>query len=630
MSIIKRLPEKVVNQIAAGEVVERPASVLKEIMENALDAGATKVDVIIEDGGIKRIEVRDNGKGIAKEDLAAALERYSTSKLADISDLEQIGTYGFRGEALASISSVAKVTLTSKPKDAEVAYKITSEYGDLSIVTPASRDVGTTIEVENIFQTVPARLKFLKSKDTEYKYVLETFQNIALINAHIAFTLTHNNKRVYDLPASQQKVSVERILDILKVEKGDIISISHNEYGITIEGFMLHPKKLGETARFMRLFVNTRPVDDKGIARSLIKGISGYVPDTFKPSAILNISVDSSQVDVNVHPRKTEVKFLNPFRIYSAVSTSVQQTLKNAVADELGIPQGVLPKSSSFSRNFGSNWDRRSDNAVDRLRGSSANSFPGMTGMNSMRSYENTETNYQETLTDTSPVYEYSQTVIESSATEENPAERELKRTLAQQTLVKAYAILGRYIIAEWEQEMWVIDQHAAAERIRYEQLKKAILEGKKLITQKLLIPVEIPLSEDEKVAIGKHHDLLEQLGFETDIKEDKVALHAIPHFLARSDIERLFRDVMGEILDFDSMDMTPDVSDFSSSRGISLVIATIACHNSIRMNERLEDLQAKSIVEDLLKCDIPYACPHGRRIIWILKSEEIDRMFMR
>lgn len=629
MSIIKRLPEKVVNQIAAGEVVERPASVLKEIMENALDAGATKIDVIIEDGGIKRIEVRDNGKGIAKDDLAAALERYSTSKLEDISDLEQIGTYGFRGEALASISSVAKVTVTSKPKDADVAYNIISTYGDLSSVIPSSRDVGTTIEVENIFQTVPARLKFLKAKDTEYKYVLETFQNIALINAHIAFTLTHNNKRVYDLPGSQQKVSVERILDILKVEKGDIISINHNEYGITIEGFMLHPKKLGETARFMRLFVNTRPVDDKGIARSLIKGISGYVPDTFKPSAILNISVDSSQVDVNVHPRKTEVKFLNPFRIYSAVSTSVQQTLKNAVSDELGIPQGVLPKSSNFSRNFGTNWDRRSDNAVDRLRGSSANSFPGMTGMSTTRSYEN-PSSYQNNFSDNAPSYEYSQTTFEAAEQEENSAERELRRTLEQQTLVKAYAILGRYIIAEWEQEMWVIDQHAAAERIRYEQLKKAILQGKSIITQKLLLPIEIPLSEGEKIAINKNIKLLEQLGFEIEVDENKLTLHTIPHFLLRSDIERLFRDVMGEIFEFDSLDMTPEISDFSSSRGISLVIATIACHNSIRMNERLEDLQAKSIVEDLLKCDIPYACPHGRRITWILKSEEIDRMFMR
>ncbi|MCC7304239.1 DNA mismatch repair endonuclease MutL, partial [bacterium] len=376
MSEIKRLNQQTINQIAAGEVVERPASVVKELMENAIDAGATQIDVIITDGGLTKIEIKDNGKGILTEDLSTALERYATSKLTTSEDLESINTYGFRGEALAAISAISKTTILTTRNGS--TNSITSNNGNLSKITPGSRSQGTTIVIENLFESVPARQKFMKSADTEYKYILKTFTQFALLNGKIHFTLTNNGKEVYNLPSSEiELLPKERVAKIYSLNPSELLPIQHEEYGIKVQGYLVHPKLLTSNSKFLVSFINNRPVEDKGIFKAMQQGISDFVPDFFKPTGIVSVSLSSEQVDVNVHPRKTEVKLINPFRVYAAVTHAVKASLQTNLAQpgqQIAYKPQMTSTFSSFSTKP-SQWDKKQDNAYDRLRGSQQQLF---------------------------------------------------------------------------------------------------------------------------------------------------------------------------------------------------------------------------------------------------------------
>ncbi len=617
MEVIKKLSPEVVNQIAAGEVVERPASVLKELMENAIDAGATVVDVFLEQGGITKIEVRDNGKGIAKEDLANAFERYATSKLHKIEDLQELLTYGFRGEALAAIASVSKVTLTSKQKESD-PNQIHATAGQLSEIQPTSRSNGTTITIQELFYNVPARQKFLKSEDTEYKYLLEVFQAFALLNGKIHFSLTHNDKLIYTLPATQtEKFPIERVSQIFKVTKELLLPVSHEEYGISIQGVALHPKALGMQARFTKLFVNNRPIDDKGLMKAIQQGVAGYIPDTYKASGIFGITVASDQVDVNVHPRKLEVKFINPFRIFSALTHAIKATYAGLVDVEMRnraeqavsfTPQNapyVSPAATPRFEQSTDKWQRKENNAYDRLRNTQQPLF----------------------FSDTSQAFIPPERNDAKSSEIPDFVKEQARDSLSEATITP---ILGRYITVAFMDEVWVVDQHAAAERIRYEKFKNSYLEGTLLEQQPLLAPISIHLSEQEATIAKKHESLFMRLGYSISFVENSLLIHAIPTFMQNADIENMLRDSIAELVEHDDLFLEPIIGDFQTNKDLSLIIATMACHNSVRMNQRISPQEARSIMTDLLKCQIPFACPHGRRVVWRLQKEEIDKQFMR
>lgn len=612
MSEIKHLDQQVINQIAAGEVVERPASVVKELMENAIDAGATQIDVIIEDGGLSKIEIRDNGKGISKDDLPAALERYATSKLATAEDLESITTYGFRGEALAAISSVSK-TIVLTTRDGET-YSVTSDNGTLSGIVPGSRSQGTTITIEKLFGTIPARQKFLKSSDTEYKYILKIFTQFALLNGDVHFTLTNDGKSVYTFPSVDSKfLPKERVAKVYNINVSDLLEINHEEYGIRVHGFLVHPKLLGSTSKFLVSFINKRPVEDKGIYRAMQQGIAEFVPDFFKPSGIVSVSLSPEQVDVNVHPRKTEVKLINPFRVYAAVTHAVKASLQTNIT----IPNQQIGASttSSFSQdtNRPAQWERKQEDAYSRLRGSQPQFFfEGTREENPQRAFgsDDTSVNLPEN-SNKIPEFLVSEAKINLSEADITP-------------------ILGRYIIVGFMDEVWVVDQHAAAERIRYEQFRSAYLDGKNLPKQHLLVPIELSLSQEESIVLTKHLDVLIRLGFDSTLMNSTLVVSAVPTYLQKANLELLLRDTIAEFVDHDDLFLSPVIEDFSSEKSLSLIIATMACHNSVRMNERLSVPEAKSIMSNLLECKVPYACPHGRRIVWRLSKEEVDRQFMR
>lgn len=630
MAKIQKLPEQTINQIAAGEVVERPSSIVKELVENSLDAGATRVDISIEDGGISKIEIRDNGYGIDKEDLPQAIERFATSKLSNIEDLTTIMTYGFRGEALASISAVSKLTITSKTKDSDAAYKITVTQGNIDPLTPASRGIGTTIEISDLFMTLPARQKFLKSKETEAKYITEMVQNMALVRSDVYFTLTHNGKQIYDLPPAGQGMTLARTTAVLKVPQDNFVPVQFSAYGTEVSGFIVHPKYLGETSRFIRIFVNGRSIEDKGIIRSLQKGIEKYVPHTFRAAGVIAITIDSSQLDVNVHPRKTEVKFLNPFRVYSTVTQAVELSLQQMVGEEMGIPPRVS-NSSYLSGSASSKWDSNEQKAFSRLRNNNEYSASPMMFQSPQEKYGFDEATAPHQSQNNEGAHESSTQMSDQEfAPSIDPQKLVLARTASQQEMVSVTALLGRYIVVEWEQELWLIDQHAAAERIRFEALKKAYLYGKSLPQQQLLVPIIFPISPTEYSVLQEHLEVFEKLGFTVSLSEESLNVTSIPLFLQRADNERVLREAVAELATIENIGLMPDVADFSSTRDISLVIATVACHNSIRMNERLAKEEATSLVKDLLSSEVPYACPHGRRVVWMLSTEMIDRQFMR
>ncbi len=613
MHEIKRLEQQVINQIAAGEVVERPASVVKELVENSIDAGATFIEVSVVDGGLSSIEVKDDGKGIASDDLALVFERYATSKLSTANDLANINTYGFRGEALAAISSVSKTTVISKRSDA--AAQMSSDNGVVSSIAPASRGQGTTITIENLFSQVPARQKFMKSAETEYRYILTIFSRFALLNGIIHFVLNNNGKQVYNFPATQESLfPTERMAKIYAVSVDDLLKVTHEEYGITVTGLVVHPRIMGSTSKFFSLFINSRPVEDKALFKAVQQGITGFVPDFYKPSAVISVSLASDQVDVNVHPRKTEVKLLNPFRVYAAVTHAISNTLQSQVAlPDRNRVESVVGSPNTEDTKFTA-WDKKQEIAYDRLRGARSQFTFG-------EGYEQPagESHYNTEFTDSNdrqdenriPTYTIEQARLESKNAEVVP-------------------ILGRYIVTGFMDEVWIIDQHAAAERVRYEQFARAYTEGKPVEMQQLLVPLNVNLSNAEITALSKHIDVFSRLGFHVKLEESTLTISGIPVSLQKADIEGLLRDTISEMVEHIELLDVPIIDDFTSEKNLSLVIATMACHNSVRMNERISPAEARSIVVELLQCKISYACPHGRRVIWRMTKEEVDRQFMR
>ena len=622
MTKIHKLSDKVINQIAAGEVVERPASIIKELIENSLDASASQIEIKVKDGGISLIQISDNGIGIAPEDIPLAVKRYTTSKLETLQDLNNINSFGFRGEALASIAAVSILTIKSRIAKNKEAYELTVEFGEPKKLIPSARSIGTTITIKDLFGNVPARKKFLKTPNTEYRYILEMVQNFAITNPKVRFTFYKNDKLIYDLTPTTQNGYITRVSQIFKIDKDDLIPINHQEYGITIKGVAVNPKLLSKTSRFLKIFVNKRYIVDKSLYSAIKRGVSDYIPNDYKPTAIIDITIDPSQVDVNVHPRKLEVKFLNPFRINSAVSHAVKLAYSN-YTDKLFTPNenlntyinyeniirhehkntSNLTLRSPSTKKVLENWDKNLENAVNRLR------------PNATEYQENTnfELNFNDPIRDTN----YKDNTLTTS----------IKDFADNQTMLNIYQLLKRYILVEWETEIWIIDQHAAAERIRFEKLLDTYSSSKKE-TQSIVLGNKIYLSKDEIQVVRDKKDILTNLGFIFNLHDDYMEITGIPVFISSTDIESMIRDTLANLAKLE--DTVPSDIKFATDNKFSHMIATIACHNSIRANEKLSITELKAILNALLKCDVPYACPHGRRLIWRLTKEDIDRQFMR
>lgn len=577
--MIKKLSQEVVNQIAAGEVIERPSSVVKELLDNAIDSGADKIDVKIKGGGIKYIEVADNGSGVAKDDMKTVFEAHTTSKIQNLEDLNEILSMGFRGEALSTIVSVAQVSMVSKEKDSDYAYKVEGKGVEISKPQKTPRNVGTTVIVENLFKEIPARLKYLRAESTEYRKILEILIPYFLIYPNIHFTFEHNSRSIHNLP----KVS-DLSLRIPKVLKSDftqdMLPLFFDGEGMKISGYVAKPKYFFNKTIPQYIFINKRPIFDKGIAKAVSEGFQGYIPEGKKVPFVLNLEIKTSLVDVNVHPKKEEVRFMNPFRVYVGVEDAVKQALSNYSKEETSTP------TQEFR---------------DKPR----------------------EINYKkESKYNVSSGLKFSEQLLKEKEIRREPKQVEAQDLFQKEQTYESdqnyYQIFNKFIIVEYEKEVWILDQHAASERIYYEKITKHF-ENDSVDVQNLLIPVEIKLSDIEALFIKENKKVFQSFGFTLQVNENVVEISQVPSVLVSSDYENFFKDLVSEF------DTKKDIEKFKKH-----MISVMACHASVRAGQKLDFLEMKNIVRDLKQCENSTTCPHGRPIIWKISEKELDKKFDR
>jgi DNA mismatch repair protein MutL len=578
---LHKLPQSVVNQIAAGEVVERPASVVKELVENSIDADATEITVKVRNGGISLIEVSDNGTGIPKENLADVFTAHTTSKLESIEDLATLMSMGFRGEALSTIVSVSKISMVSKFEDEDIAGKIVFESPSNFNIKKAARERGTVVKVENIFENIPVRKKYLKTAETEYRNILNILIPYFLIFPNIHWKLYKDGKQVIDLLKTESKagkIDKERVNEVIKqdfVERMETVFFEGN--GMKISGLIAHPSDHMSRTKYQYIFVNGRSIWDNGIARGVIQAYERYIPHGKKIPFILNIQIKPELIDVNVHPRKEEVRFLNPYRVYSAVEQAVKKS---------------IDKLASYKN---TDYTKRSRNINFSKGGSVRDSL-----------------NFSKAILEKSDQSLFSQDV---KSIEKGDLEKQEEKDIK-----SFHQIFNKYIIVEFEDTVWIIDQHAAAERITFEKLSKSV-EIKNTDTQNLLVSESIKMDDAGIEFVKENIDLFKNLGFDIEIKSKEIVVNSVPVEFVNTDIKKLIQ----EVVEIDSEEIKDDLDRLKKD-----IVATMACHTSIRAGQELDVSLMKNLYYNLLDCDNPYSCPHGRPIVWKMSIEEIDSKFDR
>jgi len=583
-SRIKVLPLEIINQIAAGEVVERPASIVKELLENALDSGANEIILVLENSGLDAITVIDNGSGMNSLEVNTALLQHATSKISTTKDLEHITSLGFRGEALASISSIAEISIhTYDAKDKPIT--IHSTGGKTSLSTGPGRNRGTTVKVNRIFMNVPARRKFLKSETTEYKYILETFLNIVLAYPQVSFSLVKNEKTIYQLPVCTGLQN--RFLQIYKdIKASELIPVQYDDPQLQISGWIASPGLVKQRINWQYLFINGRGIRNPLINKAIREGYGTVLMKDMIPSFLMDFKIDPTLVDVNVHPRKLEVRFSDPGRIYLAVKRAVEHVLEK-----------------SLQHNLQEQFHGQDLTLPSRL---SAVKLPS-------RMPATSEFELKPKFHSVTQGIEFTRQLLQDNA--------EINRL----ALGTAMQVFDTYIIISKDDKLLLIDQHAADERVNFERLSRQFAGNESQATQNLLIPEAITLSINEIEKIRENLDLLKTLGFGfSEITASKAVINEIPLLLVDGDLKSTFLEILQ---DLDSSAGT------ESSRWTAIsnkVIATLACHGSIRAGKRLSANELEKLVSDLFQCQLPYSCPHGRPIIWELTRTEIEKQFKR
>jgi DNA mismatch repair protein MutL len=593
--MIKKLPKELVNQIAAGEVVERPASVVKELMENAIDAGSTEITVRIEEGGLSLITVTDNGIGIDKDNIELVFEQHATSKIHDLNDLFNINTLGFRGEALASIASVAESTrLVSRTKGSDDAVEALQTDGTVQVKNTGAHDKGTTVEVHNLFINVPARRKFLKSELTERKHIYSTFLATALPYLNIRFELYTDGKK--SLLLSQTKDLSTRIFEAFGKETAKhMLSGNGEAFGMKIEG-VIGDTHLGQKYnKNQYVYINNRYVRSPLIHQAIMNAYQGHMHRDLKPSYIIMINVDPEKVDVNIHPRKYEVKFEQEKEVFSAVRSFVSSIIA---------PKGnVIPSETPDIEEFVQTKQPRRT-VSDHSNGYSKKIF---SPQNSRR--------VNDAMSFTKSMY---------NLTSEQQGEES-----AYITHKTPFQIFNTYICYEEGNRINFIDQHAAAEKILFEKLLDTATGIK---TKPLLVPQVINLDNtNEKEILLKQKEELSKLGFIIDdFGKSAVQVSEVPELSDIKDFDLIVSDLLKQSDELGIEYSEEIATDYGVTRSVYLKIATIACHGSIRAGQSLSIEEMKNIIKDISSLKTGQTCPHGRPIKWNLSKSEIERNFNR
>lgn len=611
---IQELSDRLISQIAAGEVIERPASVVKELVENSLDAGATDIEVRLEEGGIKRIVVADNGCGIPKEDLPLALKRHATSKIRTLTDLESVASFGFRGEALASIDSVADVTITSRTAEAEEAWAISRDG-----IVPAAGQKGTRIEVKDLFYLTPARRKFLKSPATETAHILTQIERMALANPSVRFRVFTNARASLHLPAQQ---TAERVFAVMSEEFKDACRpISADAPGLHLEGWVGLPTAARSRADKQFFFVNGRFIRDRVLQHAVKTAYADVLHVQAQPMFVLSLSINPSRVDVNVHPQKSEVRFRDGQLVHSFVSSAIMRAIAHGAGEQAPVSLSgshpnesapvsqplVVPAQRPASGSFA---------ASGRFERSSAthNAPKPLTEQQWLNLYGGSHTSPFSKGSNPSPSAEPSKPVFADLLTQAVAHNQPLGRPIAQ--------IAGIYVLAENSEGLVIVDMHAAHERVTYEKLKATSVGMD--ITQ-LLVPTVFKVSDETMALFEEHKEKFAPLGLEvTAAGENSLTLRALPAILARGkfDAADLVTHLLEDFARFGDSALTEQLR--------NECLATMACHGSVRAHRELTLQEMDALLREMERTDRADQCNHGRPTWTQLTLADLDKLFMR
>ncbi|RNF51954.1 DNA mismatch repair endonuclease MutL [Marinomonas hwangdonensis] len=642
MPKISLLSPRLANQIAAGEVVERPASVVKELLENSLDAGASQLDIDVEQGGVRRIKIRDNGTGIMKEDLSLALSRHATSKIVTLDDLEAVRTLGFRGEALASISSVSRLHLTSQAENETEAWRVEAEGKDMeTAIRPASHPQGTTIDVRDLFFNTPARRKFLRTEKTEFAHLEEVVKRLALSRYETGFRLSHNGKQVYDLRPVNDQLHAEHRLATLLGKKfiENSLTLDVEAAGLRLWGWIGLPTFSRSQADLQYFFVNGRVVKDKLVAHAVRQAYRDVLYNGRHPTFVLYLELDPATVDVNVHPTKHEVRFRDGRLVHDFLFSRIHKAIADVRPESDSAPTEMQAAVSDVSTVYGANMteqsalpllNRQATAEMDWMK--SASSAPGasqirgqLDGMRRLSGYAQQYPPQTEVIDpDTGEIKEFSPPYsIGRNEGEDFPQGDSNAVYQTVPPLGFAVAQLhGVYILSESEQGLILVDMHAAHERIVYERMKTAFYQ-KTIASQPLLVPINIAVSQSEADLVEESGDVFSAFGFCVERTGlESVMVREVPVILIRGDVEGLVRDVISDL-------STNGVSDLIESRANELM-ASMACHGAIRANRKLTTTEMNSLLRDMEITERSGQCNHGRPTWAHLSMSDLDKLFLR
>ncbi|MDH3386351.1 MAG: DNA mismatch repair endonuclease MutL [Gammaproteobacteria bacterium] len=589
MAQIHTLPSHLINQIAAGEVVERPASVVKELVENSLDAGAGSITVEVDAGGTRLIRVSDDGCGIDRDELGAALSRHATSKIASLGDLENIASLGFRGEALPSIASVSRLSLVSRLQSAECAWRMQAR--DDSKPVPDALPQGTRVEVLELFYNVPARKKFLRTEQTEYKHIEALFKSMALSHPAVAFRLLHNQKVIYQLPSVRTAEDQRRRLAAIcgRSFADSLVEIDASADNLRLTGWVALPTFNRSQADMQYFFVNQRMVRDKLLNHAVRQAYQDVLFHGRHPAYVLSLAMDARELDVNVHPQKHEVRFRNSRAVHDFLFRSLHRALAQ-----------VQPEQQIDSPGF---------SLAERFR----QPAPQQSGLGLYRAGSADRSGKVQERMQT-----YAALLNPRSGPDPDPRADEsippLGFAIAQ--------LKGIYILAENSDGLIVVDMHAAHERIVYERMKQNA-EAEDVIAQPLLVPVTFNVSQAEGDLVEENTDFFSHLGFQVErLGPEQIRVRAVPALLKNADSEQLLRDVLADLVEHGR---SQRVQDYQNE-----MLATMACHASVRANRLLSLDEMNALLRDIEQTERSGQCNHGRPTWKQLSLDQLDKLFLR
>jgi DNA mismatch repair protein MutL len=576
MNVIRILPEKVAAQIAAGEVIERPASVVRELLDNSIDAGSDRITVKIEKGGKGLIRVRDNGMGMSRDDLLLSLERYATSKIKSASDLFSIETLGFRGEALPSASAVSRMEITSRPAEQLIGYRVKVDGGKLRSLDETGCPAGTIVEVRDLFFNMPARRKFLRAEKTETDHIIDTVSRIALPFLHIDFRLDDAERTILNFPVSEKDLNRLTVLMGRNVA-GSMVDLNQKTGELRVKAYLAPPDLSRSRGDRIFIYVNNRSIRDRLVMRAVIEGYGQRLMKGRYPQAVIFIEVEPSLVDINVHPTKQEIRFRHSRLVYQTIISAIERTL---------------------AQRFHSILDTGFDNGHLEFRGPREKQITGMAIAEPRREYSGTR---EERV-------DYPQALFQ-----EEYLLKESPQIMGQ--------LRNTYILCQTRDGLLMVDQHAAHERIVYETLKKSY-QALRIERQSFLIPHRLEVSLKEGRIIQQKLDQLVRLGLELEhFGGSTFLLRSVPSILVNAEWENFL---------FDLIPVLEKEDDLSSDKAMDKLMTVMACHGAIKAGKRMSQEEMTLLLNQLEDMDLPTNCPHGRPIFKRFSYYEIEKMFKR